>query len=165
MIPLPTSTVVLTMARRFDAEEKAVFDAWTKPELMRQWLFTSEDTNQVVKNNLQPGGSWEIVDRREGADYRAIGEYLELKAPHRLIFTFKMPQFSDAEDRVSVWISPVQDACEMTFTQEITVPHEEGWNEGDIKKAGEEFSSQSEEGWGLMFENLKHLVEIDQFER
>ena len=156
---MATSTVVLTMARRFNASEKAVFDAWTRPELMRQWLFTSEDTNQVVQNDLQTGGAWEIVDRREEVDYRAIGEYLELEDPHRLIFTFKMPQFSDTEDRITVWISPVQDACEMAFTQEIIVPHEEGWSEEDIKKASEEYSSQSEEGWGLMFENLKKLVE------
>ena len=156
---MATSTIVLTMARRFNASEKAVFDAWTKPELMRQWLFTSEDTNQIVQNDLQAGGAWEIVDRREEVDYRAIGEYVELEDPHRLIFTFKMPQFSDTEDRITVWISPVQDACEMAFKQEIIVPHEEGWSEEDIQKAGEDYSSQSEEGWGLMFENLKKLVE------
>ena len=159
MIQLTTSTVTLSMARRFNASDKAVYEAWTNPELMKKWLFTAEDTNQVAKNALRAGGTWEIVDRREGMDYRAIGEYLELKPPHKLMFTFKMPQFNDLEDRITVWISMVQDSCEMAFVQEIIVPHEEGWTEEDIKKAGEEYSSQSKEGWSMMFENLRQLVE------
>ncbi|WP_308788557.1 SRPBCC family protein [Planomicrobium stackebrandtii] len=159
MIELTTSTVTLSMARRFNASDKAVYEAWTNPELMKKWLFTQEDTNQATKNSLRVGGAWEIVDRREGVDYRAIGEYLELKPPHKLMFSFKMPQFNDLEDRVTVWISMVQNSCEMAFVQEIVVPHEEGWTEEDIKKNGEEYSSQSKEGWSMMFENLKQLVE------
>lgn len=157
---MTTSTVTLTMTRRYHASDKAVYEAWTNPELMKKWLFTAEATNQVAKNSLREGGSWEIIDRREGVDYRATGKYLELKPPHKLTFSFKMPQFNDLEDRVTVWISMVQDSCEMAFVQEIVVPHEEGWTEEDIKKTGEEYSSQSKEGWSLMFEKLKQLVEM-----
>ena len=156
---MTTSTVVLSMARRFNASEKEVYEAWTNPQLMKKWLFTAEDTNQVAVNSLRAGGSWEIVDRRDNTDYRAIGEYLELKPPHKLMFSFKMPQFNDLEDRITVWISMVQNACEMAFVQEIVVPHEEGWTKEDIKKASEEFISQSKEGWSMMFENLRQLVE------
>ncbi|MBD8014881.1 SRPBCC domain-containing protein [Planococcus sp. Sa1BUA13] len=162
MIELTTSTVVLSMARRFNASDKAVYEAWTNPQLMKKWLFTTEDTNQVTKNSLRAGGSWEIADRREGTDYRAVGEYLELKPPHKLMFSFKMPQFNDLEDRITVWISMVQDRCEMAFVQEITVPHEEGWTEEDIKKAGDDYSSQSQEGWSGMFEKLRQLVETPE---
>ncbi|MBT2571341.1 SRPBCC domain-containing protein [Planococcus sp. ISL-110] len=156
---MTTSTVVLSMARRFNASDKAVYEAWTNPELMKKWLFTQEDTNQVAKNVLRAGGSWEIVDRREGVEYRAIGEYLELKPPHKLMFSFKMPQLSDHEDRITVWISMVQKSCEMAFVQEIVVPHEEGWTQEDVKRTGTESSEKSRAGWGLMFENLKKLVE------
>ena len=158
---MTTSTVSLSMARRFNASDKAVYEAWTTPELMKKWLFTTEDSNQVAKNSLRMGGGWEIVDRREGTDYRAIGEYLELKPPHKLMFSFKMPQFNDLEDRITVWISMVQNSCEMAFVQEITVPHEEGWTEEDVKRAGTEFSEESRKGWSLMFENLKQLVETE----
>lgn len=147
------------MARRFKASDKAVYEAWTNPELMKKWLFTTEVTNQLAKNSLRAGGSWEIVDRRKGVDYRATGEYLELKPPHKLIFSFKMPQFNNLEDRITVWISMVQNSCEMAFVQEITVPHEEGWIEADIKRTAAEFSDESRKGWSLMFENLRQLVE------
>src|SRR5690606_14246443 len=119
-----TSTVVLTMARRFQANSNDVYKAWTKPELMKKWLFSSDATNQVARNEFHIGVKWEIVDLRDGKEYRATGEYLEIDPPHRLVFSFEMPQSNDLEDRIIVWVSPVQDACEMTFKQEIVVPHE-----------------------------------------
>ena len=61
---MTTSTVVLSMARRFNASDKVVYEAWTNPDLMKKWLFTTESTNQVTNNSLRAGGSWEIVDRR-----------------------------------------------------------------------------------------------------
>lgn len=154
-----TATIVLTMARRINENSTDVFKAWTKPELMKKWLFTTEATNVVAKNDLRVGGKWEIVDRREREEYRATGEYLEIDAPHRLGFTFEMPQFNDLQDQVIVWVSPVGQACEMTFKQEIVVPHEESWGPEDIQQAMKEYSEQSEEGWDKMFEGLKQLVE------
>lgn len=154
-----TSTIVLTMARRINASEEAVFSAWVEPELMKKWFFTMESTNKVAANDLRVDGTWEIVDHREGTDYRAIGEYVEINRPNKLVFTFKMPQFNDLEDHIIVAISPVGDACEMTFKQEIIVPHEEGWSAEDIENAMAEYSSQSEEGWSQMFDGLKQLVE------
>lgn len=157
-----TSTIVLTMARRFQASPTDVYKAWTKPELMKKWLFTTEATNQSVKNDFQIGGMWEIIDRRQGEEYLATGEYLEIDPPHRLVFSFEMPQYNDLQDRIIVWASPVQDACEMTFKQEIVVTHEEDWTEEDLQKAMQEFSGASEEGWDRMFENLKQLVETGE---
>jgi uncharacterized protein YndB with AHSA1/START domain len=154
-----TSTITISMARRFNASTDRVFEAWIKPELMKKWLFTSEATNKVLNNDPRLGGSWEIVDHREGVDYRAIGEYQEVRQPHKLVFTFKMPQFSETEDIVRVTISQVREATEMLFTQEIIVPHEEGWTSEDSDKALEEYGNQTEQGWSLMFENLRKLVE------
>ncbi|MFD1032775.1 SRPBCC family protein [Metaplanococcus flavidus] len=154
-----TSTIVLTMARRLNASSNDVYKAWTKPELMKKWLFTTDSTNVVAKNDFRIGGVWEIVDRRGDEEYRATGEYLEIDAPHRLEFSFIMPQFNDLQDRIVVWVSQVRDACEMTFKQEIVVPHEEDWSEKEIETAMADYSGQSEEGWDRMFENLKQLVE------
>ena len=154
-----TSTTTLTMKRLFDVAAERVFDAWLNPDMLRKWFFTMEHTNKVAKNNPHVGGTWEIVDHREGKDYRAIGEYIELDSPNKILFTFKMPQFSDTEDRITVEIKPTENGCEMTFTQGIVVPHEEGWTEEDIEKALGEYNSQTEQGWFYMFEGLKQLVE------
>jgi len=153
------STTTLTMIRNFDVISERVFDAWLNPEMMRKWFFTLKGTNKVAQNNPQVGGAWEIIDHRDGKDYRAIGEYLEIDPPTKLVFTFKMPQFSETEDRITVEIKALQQGCEMTFSQEIIVPHEENWTPADIEKALGEYHDGSEHGWNLMFMGLKELVE------
>lgn len=158
------STTTLKMTRRFDVERERVFDAWLNPEMMRKWLFTMEATNKVAKNDPRVGGTWEIVDHRDGKDYRAIGEYLEIDRPHKLVFTFKMPQFSDTVDEITVLFERADSGCEMTFTQKIVVPHEENWTEADIEKALVEFHDGSEHGWNLMFKGLKQLVETGEIQ-
>lgn len=87
--------------RSFDVSADQVFDAWLNPEMMRKWLFTMETTNKVAKNEPHVGGTWEIVDHRGGKDYRAIGEYIEIDPPRRFVFTFRLPQFSDTEDKTA----------------------------------------------------------------
>ena len=159
MVLVKTSTTILTMVRSFDVTADRVFDAWLNPDMMRKWFFTMEHSNKVAKNEPHVDGTWEIVDHREGKDYRAIGEYIEIDRPNKIIFTFEMPQFSDAVDRIIVEIKPLEKGCEMTFTQEIVIPHEEGWTESDIKKAETEYRNGSEHGWNLMFGGLKQLVE------
>ena len=154
-----SSTTTLTMTRSFDVTPDRVFDSWTNPEMMRKWFFTIESTNKLAKNGLHVGGTWEIVDHRGGKDYRAVGEYIEVDPPGKLVFTFKMPQFSDSEDRITVEIKPHENGSEMTFTQVIVVPHEEGWTSEDIEKALREYHDGTEQGWNLMFGGLKQLVE------
>lgn len=72
------SKITLTMVRDFDVVPEEIFEAWINPEMMKKWFFTLEGTNKVAKNTLEVGGSWEIVDYRDGNDYRAIGQYIEI---------------------------------------------------------------------------------------
>lgn len=153
------STILLTMVRDFEVGSEKVFNAWLNAEMMRKWLFTLESTNKVAENTPQVGGTWEIVDHRGGKDYRAIGEYLEIEPDSKIEFTFKMPQFGDAEDTIAVEIKETSKGCEMTFKQKIHVPHEENWTKSDIEKALQEYHDSSEQGWNFMFMGLKELVE------
>ena len=158
------STTTLTMVRNFDVKSERVFDAWLNPEIMRKWFFTLEGTNKVAQNNPVVGGTWEIVDHRQGKDYRAIGEYLEIDPPKKIVFTFKMPEltpegFSELADTITVELKELQQGCEMTFTQLIHVIHEENWTESDIEKAHDEWRDSTEQGWYYMFMGLKELLE------
>jgi uncharacterized protein YndB with AHSA1/START domain len=156
------STTTLEMTRTFEVASERVFEAWLNPEMMRKWLFTMAGTNKVAQNSPHVGGTWEIVDHRNGKDYRAIGEYLEIESPYKLVFTFQMPQFSDSTDTITVELKKVDQGCVMKFTQEINVPHEENWTKSDIEEALEEYHSGSEHGWNLMFMGLKELLETGE---
>jgi uncharacterized protein YndB with AHSA1/START domain len=101
----------LRLTHRFDAAPERVFDAWTDPRLAAGWLFTTPTSEaHTAEIDLRVGGRWEIVDRRDGASYRAIGEYLEIERPRRLAFTFGMPQFSDGFSKVTVGSRPTAPA-------------------------------------------------------
>lgn len=153
------STTTLTMKREFNVKPEKVFDAWLNPIMMKKWFFTLEGTNKVAQNDPEVGGSWEIVDHRKGVDYRAIGEYVEIDSPEKIVFTFKMPQFSELEDTITVELKELGQDSEMTFTQLIHVENEEQWTDGDIAKALDEMREGTEQGWNLMFMGLKELVE------
>ena len=153
------SVTTLNMKRKFDVPAEKVFEAWTLAEILKKWMFTMEHTNKVAKSDPRVGGTWEIVDHRNGKEYRAIGEYIVVEPPTKLVFTFKMPQFSDLEDDITVEIQPLESGCEMIFTQVINVTHEEGWTIEDIEKAHEDWKKETEQGWHYMFLGLKELVE------
>ena len=125
----------LTMTRRFEASPERLFDAWTDPNLAARWLFTGPASEaHCAELDVRVGGRWVIEDRRGGVDYKALGEYLEVERPRRLTFTFGMPQFSPAFDKVTVEIAPDGTGSVMTFTQE-GLPADyidatrHGWNE------------------------------------
>lgn len=122
---------------------------------------TQEATNKLATCDPRVGGTWEIVDVREGVDYRAIGEYLEIDSPRRLVLTFRMQQFNDSVDKLTVEIKPLGKGCEMTFTQVIRVPREEGWRDAEIERAMQEYRDGSQHGWNLMFEGLNQLLSTD----
>lgn len=149
----------LTMKREFSAKPETVFDAWINSEKMSKWLFTLENTNKVTQNNTEVGGKWEIIDVREGVEYRAIGEYLVIDPPRRLEFTFNMPQFNQLEDTITVEINENSTGCEMTFTHLIHVETDESWTKTDTENALIKQRDQMEYGWNLMFMGLKALAE------
>lgn len=143
------SARMLRLTRRFEASPERVFDAWLNPEVARRWLFTSPvDEANTATLNTSVGGNWTICARRGGIDYTAVGEYLEIDRPHRLVFTFAMPQFSPNMDRITVEFTPSGSGCQMSFTQEGVDIAEELRHVPDGVEGG------SERGWKEMFDLL-----------
>ncbi|HZZ90263.1 MAG TPA: SRPBCC domain-containing protein [Caulobacteraceae bacterium] len=124
---------VLRISRRFEATPERLFDAWTDPRFAAAWLFTEATSeHHATELDVRVGGRWRIVDRRGGVEYTALGEYLEVDRPHRLAFTFGMPQFSPDFDTVTVEIAADGAGALMTLTQErppagALAAIEEGW--------------------------------------
>ena len=88
-ISQPTDREVL-MTRVFDAPRKLVWDAWTRPEHVKQWLLGPEGwTMPVCEMDFRPGGAWFRCMRAPGGtEHRKRGVYREIVAPERLIFTY-----------------------------------------------------------------------------
>ena len=80
----------LVMTREFDAPRKLVYDAHTKPALVRQWLLGPPGwTMPVCDMDVRVGGKYRWVWRKEkGSEEMGMGGvYNEVKAPERLVTT------------------------------------------------------------------------------
>src|SRR5881409_1462100 len=80
----------LVMTRSFDAPCQLVFDAHTKPELVRRWLLGPPGWSMpVCEIDLRVGGKYRYVWRKDsdGAEMGMGGVYREIVVPERLVTT------------------------------------------------------------------------------
>ena len=88
----------IVMSRVFDAPRSLVFDAWTKPELLKRWLGVRGGWSMVVcEVDLSVGGAYRFVWRGpDGAEMGMGGVYREIAPPERLVATesFDDPWYS-----------------------------------------------------------------------
>jgi uncharacterized protein YndB with AHSA1/START domain len=85
----------IAMTREFNAPRRLVFDAWTKPELVKRWLLGPDGWSMpVCEIDLRVGGKYRYVWRRDGSDEEMGmgGVYREIDAPGRLVATEKFDQ-------------------------------------------------------------------------
>jgi uncharacterized protein YndB with AHSA1/START domain len=86
-VTTPTDREIV-LTRAFDAPRRLVFDALTKPALLRRW-FGARGWNLVVcEVDLRVGGSWRFVARGpDGTEMGHGGVYREILPPGRLVYT------------------------------------------------------------------------------
>lgn len=86
-VTTPTDRQIV-LTRAFDAPRRMVFDAFTRPELLRRW-FGARGWNLVVcEVDLRVGGGWRFVSRGpDGAHMGQSGVYREIVPPDRLAYT------------------------------------------------------------------------------
>jgi uncharacterized protein YndB with AHSA1/START domain len=80
----------IRMTRLFDAPRHLVFEAMTKPEHVRRWWGCLSEGHSVTvcEIDLRVGGKWRFVHRGPEREYPAFyGEYREIQAPERLVYT------------------------------------------------------------------------------
>ena len=86
-VSLPTEREVV-MTRVFDAPRRLVFDALTKPELLRRWFGPRGWSLVACEADLKVGGAWRWVLRGpDGRDMGMRGVYQEITPPERLVST------------------------------------------------------------------------------
>jgi uncharacterized protein YndB with AHSA1/START domain len=81
----------LRLARRFDASRERVFEAWTDPALLRRWWAAVQGWDTAVAEvDLRPRGRYRLSmrDRDHGVEYTVGGEYVEIRPPERLVYTW-----------------------------------------------------------------------------
>jgi len=84
----------IVMTRLFDAPRTLVFDAITKPELVKQWLLGPPGwTMPVCEIDVRVGGAYRYVWRNaSGKEMGMGGIYREISAPALLVATEKFDE-------------------------------------------------------------------------
>jgi uncharacterized protein YndB with AHSA1/START domain len=113
----------IAMARPFDAPCDLVFDAWTKPELLKRWLGVRAGWSMAVcEVDLKMGGAYRFVWRGPvGNEMGMGGVYREVVRPKLLVATelFDDPWYAGealdttifVEERVARPRSPDRAVC------------------------------------------------------
>ncbi len=85
----------IVMTRTFDAPRRLVFDAFTKPELVKQWLLGPDGWSMpVCEIDLKVGGRYRYVWRNDntGTEMGMGGVFREIVVPERIVATEKFDE-------------------------------------------------------------------------
>ena len=80
----------LIIKRMLNAPPERVFQAWTSPEHIQQWM--RPEPGMIVPlatMDLRVGGKFRIqMKNPDGEYFTAVGEFREVKVPERLVYTW-----------------------------------------------------------------------------
>jgi len=106
----------IVLTRVFDAPRALVFDAFTKPELLRQWFGPRGWSLVVADVDLNVGGTFRFMLRGpDGNDLGMRGIWREIVAPERSVH---MESFDDypGESQVTTVLTEQQEKTKLTAT-------------------------------------------------
>ena len=141
----------LVMKRAFAAPRKMVFDAYTKPELIRRWLgaFAGWEFD-VCEVDLREGGAYRWVWRNtDGRTMGMGGVFREISAPDRLVCTEKFDQ-SWYEGEGLVTATFVEAGGTTTLT--VTMRYESTATRDGV------LASPAEEGVSASYDRLEEML-------
>jgi uncharacterized protein YndB with AHSA1/START domain len=142
------TTREFTINRELAAPRELVFRAWTDPEHLTRWYGPRGCTTPLesISADVRPGGTWRatmVVDAT-GQEFPTGGFYLEVRAPERLVFSWREPG-GEAESVITVDLADLGDGrTAMTF-------HQAGFTREDTRQG-------VHSGWSSAFDRLAEYV-------
>jgi uncharacterized protein YndB with AHSA1/START domain len=132
-----------TLTRTFDAPRRLVFDAYTRPEMVKRWLFGPAEWPMVVcEIDLRVGGKLRYVWRnKERGDMGMSGVFYDVAVPERLVHTELFDEdwtggetlltttFVESGGRTTV-ASTVRYSSQAARDAALETPMVEGWSQG-----------------------------------
>lgn len=109
----------ILIIRTFDAPREKVWQAWTDPEMVKQWWGPEGFTAPSVKNDFRVGGKYIYAMHGPAGsewdkDMYSAGEYKEIVPDEKIVVT---DYFSDAEGNM---MNPVEQGQDASFPKETT---------------------------------------------
>ena len=113
----------IVMTRVFDAPREMVFDAFSKPELLKRWFGPRGWSLVVCEIDLRVGGGFRFVLRGPGGNEMGMrGVYKEIQRPERSVH---MESFDDYPGESQVTANFAESAGKTTLTVTVEYPSRE----------------------------------------
>jgi uncharacterized protein YndB with AHSA1/START domain len=121
-VTTPTDREIV-MTRVFDAPRRLVFDAFTKPELLKRWFGPRGWSLVVCEVDLKVGGTFRFVLRGpDGREMGMRGVYREIVPPERSVHT---ESFDDYPGESQVTTVLAEQGGKTTLTATVLYPSRE----------------------------------------
>ena len=130
---MSTSPPRAHVKRLVRASAADVFDAWTDPAAMAQWMTPSGSASAEV--DLRVGGRFRLVMADEHLRIEHTGEYQVIQAPQLLVFTWRSEFTGGQHTLVTVRLTergPLETEIEVTHelaTDAEAASHAGGWGQ------------------------------------
>jgi len=140
-----SKTPIAKATATINAPASKVWDALTKPEQIKQYMFgTQVTTDWQVGSPITYKGEW------KGKPYEDKGKVLEIEPRKRLVSTFwsalaGLPDTPENYKTVRYELAPEGDHTKLTITQD--------------NNASQEEATESEKNWRMVLDGIKKLVE------
>jgi len=144
----PDTGLSLELTRVIAAPRARVFDAWTRPQTIRQWFGPEGFTTPLVNTDPKPGGPYEIhmegpkpgageVQRKSAV----TGTYTKVNPFDLLQFTWSASWSPDEVSLVTIHLRDVDGGTELRLVHERFASensrngHSQGWSGALVKLA------------------------------
>ena len=149
---IPTAEREIVVTRVFDAPRRLVFDAFTKPDMLKHWMLGPDGWSMpVCEMDLRAGGAyrWVWQSDADGKRFGVAGVFREVVAPERIVHTERFdPPWYPGEAEVTILF--VEKAGKTTFTMTIAYSSRDT-RDGAVK-------SGMEKGMARSYDRLETLL-------
>ena len=127
--------IALVVRKTIRATPERLFEAWTRPQLLRQWWGPTAVECIAAHVDLRVGGQYRIANRLpDGRVLWISGRFEQIEPPFLLVYTWHVePQ--ETPERVTVRFEPGHEGTDVLVLHERIADeptrdlHERGWNE------------------------------------
>jgi uncharacterized protein YndB with AHSA1/START domain len=127
-------SLTLVVRRTIPATAEFLFRAWTQPLRLKEWWGPSGVKCVEAHIDLRVGGQYRIANQfPDGKMIWITGEYEQIEAPHKLVYTWRVEEVSGPSERVTVEFNQGDLETEVVLTHEriaearVREQHNAGW--------------------------------------
>ncbi|MEX0854121.1 MAG: SRPBCC domain-containing protein [Bauldia sp.] len=135
---VPGDEPVVVIRRTFEAPRALVWQAITDPDMRAKWWGPTDYQVNVRELDARVGGKWRIDHVGEdGKTYEFWGEFTEVRAPQRLVNTFRFESYPPAIETIT--LAERDGRTTLTnVTRVDTFEHRNGWVETGMERGARE---------------------------